>query len=138
MWDQLVSQFLGHFFLVGRSNKADKCELNNPPEQVCLSGGDIYNDPSLLRFYQNNDTSPWGNRKWKEKREDVREWTVRSKYEDELANFMLEKKFHTKGIGDMLVQHRKGLHEQYSQILLAINQSKTCEPKARNVFAIAN
>ncbi|GJQ92659.1 reverse transcriptase domain-containing protein [Tanacetum coccineum] len=66
----------------------------------------------------------------KEKREDVLEWTVRSKYEDELANFMLEKKFHTKGIGDMLVQHRKGLREQYSQILLAINQSKTCEPKA--------
>ncbi|GKA85762.1 hypothetical protein Tco_0807416 [Tanacetum coccineum] len=34
------------------------------------------------------------------------EWIVWSKFEDELANFMLEKKSHTKGIGDMLVQHR--------------------------------
>nr|GEV12789.1 putative reverse transcriptase domain-containing protein [Tanacetum cinerariifolium] len=44
----------------GGSHKADECEQNNPPEQVCLSGGDIYNDPSLLRFYHNDDTSPWG------------------------------------------------------------------------------
>ncbi|GJT96896.1 hypothetical protein Tco_1092414 [Tanacetum coccineum] len=42
------------------SHEADECEENNPSEQVCLSGGDICNDPSLLRFYQNDDTSPWG------------------------------------------------------------------------------
>ncbi|GJV16129.1 reverse transcriptase domain-containing protein [Tanacetum coccineum] len=54
---------------------------------------------------ENDDTSPWGNNKRKEKGEDGPEWTIRSKFEDELANFMLEKKFHTKGIGDMLVQH---------------------------------
>ncbi|GJV78395.1 hypothetical protein Tco_1509979 [Tanacetum coccineum] len=42
----------------GGSHKADECKQNNPSEQVCLSGGDIYNDPSLLRFYQNDDTSP--------------------------------------------------------------------------------
>ncbi|GJS52846.1 DNA-directed DNA polymerase [Tanacetum coccineum] len=74
-------------------------ELNNPSEQVCLSGGDIYNDPSLLRFYQNNDTSPRGNNKRKEKGEDGPEWIIRSKFKDELANFMLEKKSHAKGIG---------------------------------------
>ncbi|GKC09193.1 hypothetical protein Tco_1000803, partial [Tanacetum coccineum] len=32
--------------------------------------GDIYDDPSLIRFYQNDDTSPWGNNKCKEKKED--------------------------------------------------------------------
>ncbi|GJX12137.1 hypothetical protein Tco_0201996 [Tanacetum coccineum] len=37
--------------------------------------------------------------------EDGPEWIIRSKFEDELANFMLEKKSHAKGIGDMLVQH---------------------------------
>ncbi|GJX53477.1 RNA-directed DNA polymerase [Tanacetum coccineum] len=42
----------------GGTHEADECEQNNPSEQVCLSGGDINNDPSLLRFYQNNDTSP--------------------------------------------------------------------------------
>ncbi|GKF38523.1 hypothetical protein Tco_0118584, partial [Tanacetum coccineum] len=90
----------------GGSHEADECELNNLSEQVCLSGGDIYNDPSLLRFYQNDDTSPWGNSKHKKKGDGGLEWTIRSKFEDELTNFMLEKKFHTKGIGDMLVQHR--------------------------------
>ncbi|GJX60245.1 hypothetical protein Tco_0291635 [Tanacetum coccineum] len=88
------------------SHEADECEQKNPSEQVCLSGGDIYNNPSLLRFYQNDDTSPWGNNKRKEKGDDGPEWNIRSKFEDELANFVLEKKFHTKGIGDMLVQHR--------------------------------
>ncbi|GKB74993.1 DNA-directed DNA polymerase, partial [Tanacetum coccineum] len=63
----------------GGPHEADECEQNNPPEQVCLSGGDIYNDPSLLRFYQNNDTSPWGNSKRKEEDEDSPEWTIRSK-----------------------------------------------------------
>ncbi|GKD33292.1 hypothetical protein Tco_1248801 [Tanacetum coccineum] len=114
----------------GGSHEADGCELNNPSEQVCLSEGDIYNDHSLLRFYQNDDTSPWGNSKRKKKGEDGPEWTVRSKFEDEVANFMLEKKFRTKGIGDMLVQHRKGLREQYSQILSAIDKSKTPKPEA--------
>ncbi|GKD41964.1 hypothetical protein Tco_1266609 [Tanacetum coccineum] len=36
---------------------ANECELNNPSEKVCLSGGDIYNDLSLMRFYQNDNTS---------------------------------------------------------------------------------
>ncbi|GJZ64191.1 hypothetical protein Tco_0620612 [Tanacetum coccineum] len=111
-WDQLVSRFLDHFF------------------PVCLSGGDIYNDPSLIRFYQNDDTSPWGNNKRKEKGEDGPKWIVRSKFEDELANFMLENKSHIKWIGDMLVQHCKELREQYSQILSTINKSKTPEHEA--------
>ncbi|GJR31876.1 hypothetical protein Tco_1108108 [Tanacetum coccineum] len=63
------------------------------------------------------------------------EWIVRSKFEDELTNFMLEKKSHTKGIGDMLVQHRKELREQYSQILSIINKSETLEHEAPT-FAI--
>ncbi|GJS32363.1 hypothetical protein Tco_0530745 [Tanacetum coccineum] len=117
------------------SHEADECELNNPSEQVCLSRGDVYNGPSLLRFNQHDDTSPWGNNKRKEKGEDGPEWTVRSKFKVELANFMLEKKFHTKGLGDMLVQHRKGLREQYSQILSAIDKSKTLESEA-STFAI--
>ncbi|GJR17475.1 DNA-directed DNA polymerase [Tanacetum coccineum] len=107
MWDQLMSRFLDHFFPVGRSHEADECKRLSQAEQVCLFGGDIYNDPSLLRFYQNDDTSPWGNNKRKEKGEDGPEWIVKHKFEDELANFMFEKKSHAKGIGDMLVQHRK-------------------------------
>ncbi|GJV52036.1 putative reverse transcriptase domain-containing protein [Tanacetum coccineum] len=118
-----------------RSHEADECKQLSQAEQVCLSGGDIYNDPSLLRFYQNDDTSPWGNNKRKEKGEDGPEWIVRNKFEDELANFMLEKKSHAKGIGNMLVQHRKELREQYSQILSTISKSETPKPEAPT-FAI--
>ncbi|GJS37745.1 hypothetical protein Tco_0536127 [Tanacetum coccineum] len=52
------------------SHEADECKQLSQAEHVCLSEGDIYNDPSLLRFYQNDDTSPWGNNKRKEKGED--------------------------------------------------------------------
>ncbi|GJY34712.1 DNA-directed DNA polymerase [Tanacetum coccineum] len=91
----------------GGSHEADECKQLCQAEQVCLSRGDIYNDPFLLR----------------------------NKFEDELANFMLEKKSHAKGIGDMLVQHRKELHEQYSQILSTISKSETPKPEALT-FAI--
>ncbi|GJV53224.1 hypothetical protein Tco_1448965 [Tanacetum coccineum] len=84
----------------------------------------------LRTFYQNDNTSPWGNNKCKEKGEDGPKWIVRSKFEEELSNFMLKKKSHTKGIGDMLVQYREELHEQYSQILSTINKSETPKSKA--------
>nr|GEY40408.1 hypothetical protein [Tanacetum cinerariifolium] len=79
----------------GGSHETEKCKQNNPTEQVCLFERDIYDDLSLLRFYQNDNVPSWGNCK---KRDDRPEWVVRSKFEDELANLMLEKKFHMKGI----------------------------------------
>ncbi|GJV23437.1 hypothetical protein Tco_1376132 [Tanacetum coccineum] len=85
-------------------------------------GGNIYDDPSLLKFYQNENIQPWGNNKREEKGEDGPEWVVRNKFEDELANFMLEKKLHKKGIGEMLDQHHKEMHEQFSQILSTIGE----------------
>ncbi|GJV57783.1 hypothetical protein Tco_1458788 [Tanacetum coccineum] len=88
----------------GRSYEADEYEQNNPAEQ--------------------------GNNKCKEKGEDGPEWVIRSKFKDKLANFMLEKKSHTKGIREMLDQHRKEMHEQFSQILSTIRESKTPKPEA--------
>ncbi|GJW97481.1 DNA-directed DNA polymerase [Tanacetum coccineum] len=61
----------------GGSYEAEECSQNNPAEQVCLSGGDIYDDPSLLRFYQNDNILPWGNNKRKEKGEDGPERIIR-------------------------------------------------------------
>ncbi|GJZ50528.1 reverse transcriptase domain-containing protein [Tanacetum coccineum] len=52
--------------------------LKTTTREVCLSRGDIYNDPSLIRFYQNDDTLPWGNNKRKEKGEDGPKWIVRT------------------------------------------------------------
>ncbi|GJU00973.1 hypothetical protein Tco_1111311 [Tanacetum coccineum] len=42
---------------------------------------------------------------------------------------MLEKKFHMKGMGEMLDQHRKGMHEQFSQIFSMIGKSETTKPE---------
>ncbi|GJW73474.1 hypothetical protein Tco_0132844 [Tanacetum coccineum] len=121
--------------LSGGAHEADECGQNNPTEQVCLFGGDIYDYPSLLRFYQNDDIPPWGNNQQKGEGENGPKWVVRSKFEDELASVMREKKFHTKGIGEMLDQHRKEIHEQFSQILTTIKKNKTLEPEVQT-FAI--
>ncbi|GKF67640.1 hypothetical protein Tco_0197319, partial [Tanacetum coccineum] len=99
----------------GGSHEADESKKTTLAEQVCLSGG--------------------GNNKRKEKGEDGPKLTVRSKFEDELANFMLEKKTHAKGIGDMLDQHHKELHKKISQILSMIKKIKTPKPEAPT-FAI--
>ncbi|GJT60526.1 DNA-directed DNA polymerase [Tanacetum coccineum] len=48
---------------------------------------------------------------------------------------MIEKKSHTKGIGDILDHHRKELHEKFSQILSTIEKVKTPDPEAPT-FAI--
>ncbi|GJY21866.1 hypothetical protein Tco_0394432 [Tanacetum coccineum] len=85
--------------------------------------------------FEQNNPSEQGNNKRKEKGEDGPKWIIRSKFEDELANFMLEKKSLAKGIGDMLVQNHKELREQYSQILSTINKSETPKPEAPT-FAI--
>ncbi|GJR05628.1 hypothetical protein Tco_0528612 [Tanacetum coccineum] len=47
--------------ICGGAHEDDECDQVESREQACLSGGDIYDDPSLLKFYQNNDIPPWGN-----------------------------------------------------------------------------
>nr|GEX46971.1 hypothetical protein [Tanacetum cinerariifolium] len=47
--------------ICGGAYEADECDSNKPREHVCLSGRDIYDNPSLLRFYQNGDIPPRGN-----------------------------------------------------------------------------
>ncbi|GKC89850.1 hypothetical protein Tco_1150499 [Tanacetum coccineum] len=76
-----------------------------------------------------------GKQKLKENREDGPEWIVRNRFEDVLANFMHENKFHTNGIGEMLDQHHKEMHEQFYQILSTIGESKFPKSEAPT-FAI--
>ncbi|GJV35810.1 DNA-directed DNA polymerase [Tanacetum coccineum] len=110
-------------------------------ESIAIAGRSLFDDkasssyntgakpptpPKTLHEHSHSNSS---------KGEDDPEWIIRSKFKDELVNFMLKKKFHAKGIGDMLVQHHKELREQYSQILSTINKSKAPEPEAPT-FAI--
>ncbi|GJQ90473.1 reverse transcriptase domain-containing protein [Tanacetum coccineum] len=112
--------------ICGGAHEADECDQVESREHACLSGGDIYDDPSLLKFFQNNDISPWGNliRKREEEEEGL-DWVVRSKFEDEVANFMMEKKYHLKGLGEMLHQQRNDMHEKFSQILSTLDDKTT-------------
>ncbi|GJW63509.1 hypothetical protein Tco_0115393 [Tanacetum coccineum] len=77
--------------ICGGAHKANECDSNKPQEQVCLSGVDIYDNPSLLRFYQNDNIPSWGNVRRRIEGEEGPEWVVKSKFEDKFANFMLEK-----------------------------------------------
>ncbi|GKD05889.1 hypothetical protein Tco_1180863 [Tanacetum coccineum] len=95
--------------LCGGAYEANECDQNNPTKQ--------------------------GNNQQKREGKGGPKWGVRSKFEDELASFILEKKFHTKGIGEMLDQHCKEIHEQFSQILTIIRKNKTLELEAPT-FAI--
>nr|GEV76222.1 hypothetical protein [Tanacetum cinerariifolium] len=61
----------------------------------------------IQKWLLNDNTLPWGNNKHNEKGEDSPEWIVRYKFEDEFANFMLEKKSHAKGIRNMLDYHQR-------------------------------
>ncbi|GJS06553.1 reverse transcriptase domain-containing protein [Tanacetum coccineum] len=131
-WDQLMSRFLDHFFLDDR-RKLDQFA------QFCFDSLTEEEGWNRIEEYVQYQDDPWddvtttphheGTSNIK-KGEDGPEYIIRSKFEDELANFMLEKKSCVKGIGDMLVQHHKELREQYSQILSTINKSKTPDPEA--------
>ncbi|GJR66972.1 hypothetical protein Tco_0013037 [Tanacetum coccineum] len=111
--------------IYGRAHKDDECDQFELREKACLSGGDIYDDPSLLKFYQNNDIPLWGNLIRKREEEEGLDWVVRSKFKDEMANFMMEKKYRLKRLGEMLHQQRNDMHEKFSQILSTLDDKTT-------------
>ncbi|GKE22628.1 ribonuclease H-like domain-containing protein, partial [Tanacetum coccineum] len=82
--------------IYGGAHEDDECDQVESCEQACLSGEDIYDDPSLL-----------------------------NKFEDEMANFMMEKKYHLKGLGEMLHQQRNDMHEKFSHILSTLDDKTT-------------
>ncbi|GJZ20914.1 hypothetical protein Tco_0557953 [Tanacetum coccineum] len=118
------------FLHLSLKGKAAKWFDRIPPSPAQIMTWNQLVSPFLDYFFPNDDTLPWGNNKRKEIGEYGPEWVVRSKFEDELANFMLKKKSHAKGIGDMLDQHRKELHKQFSQILSTIRKNETPELEA--------
>ncbi|GJR21471.1 DNA-directed DNA polymerase [Tanacetum coccineum] len=95
-WDQLVLRFLDYFFPTGRTSSFRDMFLQ------FKQGDDESIKGAWIRF---QNLIKQGNSKCKEKGEDDPEWVVRNKFEDKLANFMLEKKFHMKGVEEMLDQH---------------------------------
>nr|GFA29075.1 hypothetical protein [Tanacetum cinerariifolium] len=44
--------------ICGDAHEAGECDSNGAHKQVSLSKADIYDDPFILRFYQNDDIPP--------------------------------------------------------------------------------
>nr|GEX82594.1 hypothetical protein [Tanacetum cinerariifolium] len=61
---------------------------------------------------------------WREGEEGP-DWVIRSQFEDKLANFMLKKDLHAKGLREMLDKQRNEMHNQFSQIIATLGKSKT-------------
>ncbi|GJY34026.1 hypothetical protein Tco_0418495 [Tanacetum coccineum] len=110
--------------LCGGAQEADVCNFEGQREQVCLSGGDIFGNPSLLRYYQNDDYPPWGNTRKRIYGEGGLEWVVRNQFEDKLANFMFEKNLHVKGLGEMINEQCNKMRNQFSQIFTTLGDGK--------------
>nr|GEY91335.1 hypothetical protein [Tanacetum cinerariifolium] len=61
-------------------------------------------------IFVNNDIPQLGNYIKEEGEEDLY-WVLRSKFEDDMANFMMEKKHHLNGLREMLDQQKTNMHE---------------------------
>ncbi|GJV00837.1 hypothetical protein Tco_1330107 [Tanacetum coccineum] len=92
-----------------------------PPSRNISSISEIIKPTFEWRAHEADE---WNSRQKKEGEKGPK-WVVKSKFEDDLSGFMLKKSFHAKGLGEMLNQHRRGMHEQFSQILTAIGKSRT-------------
>nr|GEW82392.1 putative reverse transcriptase domain-containing protein [Tanacetum cinerariifolium] len=149
--EQLASQFLDHFFLMRRTSSLRGYDppIQTRDRRIYKKRLDLFPELDQIEEYVQYQDDPWDDplpsmnvssivdaMDCKEKEgDDEPKWVVRSKFEDELANFMLEKKFHTKGIREMLDQHCKDMHEQFFQIFSIIEKSEAPEPEA-HTFSI--
>nr|GEU85591.1 hypothetical protein [Tanacetum cinerariifolium] len=56
----------------------------------------------------------------KEEGEEDLHWVLQSKFEDDMANFMMEKQHHLNGLREMLDQQKTNMHEQLSQVFTTL------------------
>ena len=80
----------------------EECGIETTTEQACLSSHDIFDDPSLLTFYQNNDFTSWGNLVRKNEGEKGPDFKIRSTFEDDLGHFTHENSLLLKGLNDLI------------------------------------
>jgi hypothetical protein len=81
-----------------------------------LSGGDIYTDPSLLPFYQNDDYTLWGNLVRRKDGEEGPEFEIRSTFEDDLGHFTQEKGLQLKGLDELVDEQQKDIGEWFNKL----------------------
>ncbi|GKE74416.1 hypothetical protein Tco_1536457 [Tanacetum coccineum] len=102
-------------------------KMGYPNKCACPEGTSMTTPP--FKILADDNIPLWGNIRRKAEGEEGPEWVVRSKFEDKISGFMLEKNLHAKRLGEMLNQHRNRMPEQFSQILATIGKSQTPTPK---------
>ena len=84
----------------GGPHEIEECRGEPTTERAYLSSHDIFDDPSLLTFYQNDDFTPWGNLVRKEEGEKGPNLKIRSTFKDDLGHFTHEKILQLKGLDE--------------------------------------
>jgi hypothetical protein len=100
----------------GGPYEVEECEEEPTTEHACLSGGDIYADPSLLPFYQNDDYTLWGNLVRRKEGEEGPEFDIRSTFKDDLGHFTQEKGLQLKGLDELVDEQQKDIGEWFNKL----------------------
>ena len=105
----------------GGPHEEEECREGTPTEQACLSSHDIFDDPSLLTFYQNDDFTPWGNLVIRKEGEEGPDFKIRSTFEDDLGHFTLEKDLQLKGLGNLITSQQNDLRNKFAELHAALD-----------------
>lgn len=81
-----------------------------------MSGHDIYADPSLLPFYQNDDYTLWGNLVKRKEGEEGPVFKIRSTFEDDLGHFTLEKGLQLKGLDELITEQQNDMEKWFKKL----------------------
>ena len=100
----------------GGPHEVEECGDDTTTEQACLSSHDIFDDPSLLTFYQNNDFTPWGNLVREEGGGKYPDYKVRSTFEDDLGHFTLEKNLQLNGLDNLINCQQNDLRAKFAEL----------------------
>lgn len=96
-------------------------------EHVYLSGHDIFDDPSLLVFYQASNDTSWGNYVKKKEGEKGPEFKVRSAFEEDLGHFTHEKSLLLKGLDGLITEQQKEMSDTFADLHAALGHKS--EPR---------
>jgi hypothetical protein len=88
----------------GGPHEAEECKKGSTTEHACLPGHDIFDDPSLLVFYQTSNDTSWGKYVKKKEGEEGPEFKVRSSFEEDLGHFTHEKDLLLKGLDGLITE----------------------------------
>jgi hypothetical protein len=105
----------------GGPHEVEECGEDTTTEHVCFSSHDIFDDPSLLTFYQNDDFTPWGNLVWRKEGEKGHDFKIKSTFEDDLGHLTYEKSLLLKGLDDLITEQQNDIEKRFLELNAALD-----------------